>query len=147
MREWQKQKKKKNQFFQPSTKVWRVILWIKREVVTNCDGFYFFLSFFLFVMETKKNRNCLKYCVRRKNFWEATCQIFFPTNNFVDNHRLSIQIGCQTSKNMYAMCRYKFQLSFHFAHYRCWLGLCSSFPLFFRLDKLRHQLFLLASSP
>ena len=42
------------------------------------------------------------------------------SRNFVDKHRLGITNQPQTCKNLYA--KYIFQLSFHFAYHRWWLG-------------------------
>ena len=43
---------------------------------------------------------------------------------FVNKHRLSLQIWCQTCKRMclHAMCSTILQLNFHFAYHRWWLG-------------------------
>ena len=44
-----------------------------------------------------------------------------PCRNFVTKHRLSIQIGAINVQKR--LCNvYTFQLSFHFAYHRCWLG-------------------------
>ncbi len=49
--------------------------------------------------------------------------------NFVDEHRLSIQIGAKRAEKR--VCNvYVFQLSFHFAYHRWWLGTISSRSVF-----------------
>ena len=64
-------------------------------------------------------------------FSETSCAQ--PTKTLLINFRLSsnaeilLKSTWQSSPNMYAMCRYRFQLSFHFAYHRWWLGGTSVF--------------------
>ncbi len=89
----------------------------------------------LVICPSQQHPTCFSAAIRLLSSNNSLCSVLQPNQqrtlnkpltelrcrNFVDKHRLSMQIGAQMCKNVYAM-SYVFRLSFCFACHRWWLG-------------------------